>query len=72
MMAFERLEPFGGRQDDLRFGLVLSLMAARGGQKAAPGDFFASLVEKREPIDLTKLSPEEQEAVVDSILFPGM
>ena len=46
-MAFSELEPFGGQQEDGRFGVIACLIASiyrgKNSPVPSPGDFFASL-----------------------------
>lgn len=63
-LAFYTLEPFGDRQDDLRFGMLFSMLSsAWGSSSRSPASFFPSLGEaKRQQTD------EEMLAIMNALV----
>ena len=66
-MAFSELEPFGGQQEDGRFGVIACLIASiyrgKNSPVPSPGDFFTSL-----KVDGSE-KPQQTEADMKRILL---
>ena len=74
MMAFERLEPFGGLADDFRAGQVAATVAnvQRGKDDEPYGpDFFMPALRRGIPASAPVLldDPDAQAALLDAVLF---
>ena len=74
MMAFERLEPFGGLADDFRAGQVAATVAnvQRGKDDEPYGpDFFMPALRRGrpEPAPVLHDDPDMQAALLDAVLF---
>ena len=77
MMAFERLEPFGDLQADLRAGMQAAVLANINRDEKArpepygPSDFMPTLRGARAEKKLIgeDLSPDELSALLDAALF---
>lgn len=78
-MAFHELEPWGSHYDDLRAGVVASMLGNIHRDRKQQADPFGDLdfiwwnVHRREPADVIPVllpDPEAQSNLIDQMMFP--